>query len=92
VNSFLTEGFVKAFRNLPEPIRRKARKNYRLWREDPTHPGLEFKRVKTTRRNVYSVRVGIGWRAVGVLDDAVDGIVWFWIGAHSEYDKLLRRL
>jgi hypothetical protein len=52
---------------------------------------LEFKRVRTTRRNVYSVRVGIGWRALGVIDDPSEGIVWFWIGAHAEYDKLLRR-
>ncbi len=40
---------------------------------------------------VYSVRAGIGWRAVGVMKDA-DTIVWFWIGPHSEYDKLLKNL
>jgi hypothetical protein len=38
---------------------------------------------------VYSVRVGIGYRAVGVLED--DVIVWFWIGSHAEYNGLLSR-
>jgi hypothetical protein len=40
---------------------------------------------------VYSVRAGIGWRAVGVMKNS-DTIVWFWIGSHSEYDKLLKSL
>jgi len=40
---------------------------------------------------VYAVWVGIGWRAVGIMKD-LDTIVWFWIGSHSEYDKLLKNL
>jgi len=39
---------------------------------------------------VYSIRVGIGWRALGVMVD--DTIVWFWIGSHAEYELLLREL
>ena len=35
----------------------------------------------------YSVRVGIGYRAVGVVD--ADTVIWFWIGSHSDYDKLI---
>lgn len=52
------------------------------------HPGLGFKRVGL-RRPVYSVRVSKDYRALGVLDDG--DIVWFWIGPHHEYDRLLRR-
>ena len=44
-----------------------------------------------TRQPAYSVRVGIGWRAVGVMKDS-ETIVWFWIGSHSNYDKLLKQL
>jgi hypothetical protein len=38
----------------------------------------------------YSARVGIGCRAVGVLDG--DTVIWFWIGTHAEYDRLLEHL
>lgn len=56
----------------------------------PHHSSLQFKRV-SQRQPVYSVRVGIGYRALGLLQQA-DHIYWFWIGAHAEYDELLKRL
>ena len=30
------------------------------------------------------------YRAVGVIKD--NEIIWFWIGSHNVYDKLLRKL
>ena len=33
------------------------------------------------------MRVGIGYRALAV--DSPDGPVWFWIGSHAEYDRLI---
>jgi hypothetical protein len=39
---------------------------------------------------VYSIRVGIGWRAMGVIDN--DGIIWFWIGSHTDYEKLINKM
>jgi len=39
---------------------------------------------------VYSVRVTIAYRAVGLLEN--DNIAWFWIGSHADYDRLLRSL
>jgi len=63
-----------------------ARKNYRLWRGNPRHPSLQFKLVGA-RNSVYSIRVGIGWRALGLEADGV--IVWFWIGSHAEYERLV---
>jgi hypothetical protein len=37
--------------------------------------------------NVYSVRIGLGYRALGVVEGAI--VVWFWIGSHAECDRLL---
>ena len=88
MKSQLTDDFIACFRRLPKRIQQQARKNYRLWRRNPRHPGLDFKRVGK-RSPVYSVRVGIGWRALGLLED--DGILWFWIGPHAEYDRLLKQ-
>jgi hypothetical protein len=90
MKSELTDDFVKCFAKLPEIVKQTARKNYKLWKQNPTHPSLEFKKLNT-KEAVYSARVGIGWRAVGVLKNP-DTIVWFWIGSHDEYDKLLKRL
>ncbi len=87
MNSELTDDFLACFRLLPEHIKRQARKNYRIWKRNPHHPGLNFKRVGE-KSAVYSVRVAIGWRALGLLED--DTMVWFWIGSHAEYDRILR--
>jgi hypothetical protein len=89
VKSHLAADFIACFRALPERIQRLPRKNYKLWKQNPGHPGVQFKLVGK-RMPVYSVRVGIGWRALGLRVD--DVIVWFWIGSHAEYTKLLRDL
>lgn len=67
-------------------VRERARAAYRLFRQDLHHPGLHFKQVHP-RRPIYSARVGLGYRALGVLND--DTIVWFWIGSHADYDRLI---
>ena len=49
---------------------------------------MEFKEVKP-KEKIWSVRVGIGWRALGVMKSEEEKIVWFWMGSHAEYDKIL---
>jgi len=49
---------------------------------------LEFKSVKP-KENIWSVRIGIGWRALGVIKTGEDKIILFWVGSHAEYDKIL---
>ncbi|AFZ43818.1 hypothetical protein PCC7418_1638 [Halothece sp. PCC 7418] len=65
MNSQVTEGFRKSFRELPEPIKRSAKKAYALWKQNPRHPSLKFKRIHRYQ-DIYSVRIGLNWRAVGV--------------------------
>jgi hypothetical protein len=88
VKSSATEKFWKAFEKLPSHIQRKARASYQLWKENPYYPSLQFKQIHSVKQ-IYSVRVGIGWRAVGVKDG--DGMVWYWIGSHEEYNNLIAR-
>ena len=88
MNSEITEDFIELFRQLPNRVQRLARKSYKIWKRNPQHPGLEFKRVGL-RSPTYSVRIAIGWRALGLRDG--DTILWFWIGSHAEYDRLLRQ-
>ena len=89
MNSQLTEDFIACFRMLPDQIKSLARKNYQLWRQNPAHPSLQFKRVHA-QEPVYSVRVGRGWRALGLMEG--NTVTWFWIGSHADYDHLLKQL
>jgi hypothetical protein len=86
IESRTTRRFREAYANLPEEIRRQARQNYLLFRKDPRRPGLRFKKVGE-EDNIYSIRVGLGYRALGVMEGAT--IVWFWIGSHADYDRAI---
>jgi hypothetical protein len=89
LTSHLTKSFITCFQRLPKRVRESARRNYKLWLQDPNHPSLQFKKVGR-KHEAYSVRVGIGWRALSVREG--DAIVWFWIGSHAEYNQLLKQL
>lgn len=80
---FASPDFWFYFEALPDAVQELARRNYELLKENPFHPSLHFKKVK----NYRSVRIGLHYRALGV--DVHDGILWFWIGKHTDYDKLL---
>lgn len=85
-----TRRFRELLRALPIDAKRQAYAAYRLFKRDPNHPSLHFKPVHS-RHPFYAVRVGIGYRALG-LRETEDVIVWVWIGTHAEYDKILPRL
>lgn len=74
------------YADLPDRVRLQARKAYGLFKRNPSHPGLNFKKVDR-ESNIYSARIGIGYRALGQVEG--EEIVWFWIGSHGNYDKVV---
>lgn len=70
----------------PSTSARRARAAYRQFQRDPHHPSLRFQQVHPNRP-IYSARVGLGNRALAVRD--ADTVVWFWVGSHAEYDRLI---
>ncbi|MEO8611909.1 MAG: hypothetical protein ABI690_28685 [Chloroflexota bacterium] len=84
-----TKRFRELLRALPDEAKTQAYSAYGLFKRDPFHPSLQFKRV-SKQKPLYSVRIGISYRALG-LREADDVIVWIWIGPHADYDKLLSR-
>lgn len=78
-----TSRFWSAYDRLPVSVRSLADDNFELLKNDSFHPSLHFKKVG----RFWSVRVGIKYRALGIQAD--DAIVWFWIGSHADYDKLI---
>ena len=81
---YASPDFWHHYRQLPESIRALADKNFALLKANPRHPSLCLKKAGV----FWSARVGLGYRALG--KDRAEGIVWFWIGTHSEYDSLLK--
>jgi hypothetical protein len=88
MKSRTTRQFRTAFARLPRRIQTEARDAFKLFLEDPQHPGLRFKRVHSDR-SIFSVRITIDYRALGVREG--DTIIWFWIGGHEDYDRLLSK-
>jgi hypothetical protein len=83
VKHYASPQFWRTYRQLPAEVRALADKNFELLKADPRHPSLHLKRID----KLWSVRVGAHHRALGF--DRAEGVVWFWIGSHAEYDKLL---
>ena len=75
--------FWRAYRALPRGVREAADQAFDHLKRDPRYPSLHFKKVG----RFWSARVGTHHRALAV--EAGDGLVWFWIGTHAEYDRLL---
>ncbi|RTE91439.1 hypothetical protein [Bradyrhizobium sp. LVM 105] len=75
--------FWKAYAALPANIQKLADANFALLKSDPSHPSLHFKKVG----RFWSARVGLRHRALAVETDGA--CVWFWIGSHADYDRLV---
>lgn len=75
--------FWSAYDALPPPIRALADASFDRLKREPRHPSLHFKKVG----RFWSARVGARYRALAVEDG--NDLVWFWIGSHAEYDRLV---
>ncbi|MGB3401450.1 MAG: hypothetical protein WBA77_02030 [Microcoleaceae cyanobacterium] len=89
MNSRITAEFRQAFANLPNPIQEQTRQAYRQFKQNPRHPSLRFKKVHP-QLPIYSTRINKSYRVVGVLQE--NTVIWFWVGSHTDYEKLLSRL
>ena len=89
MNSKATSDFWREYEKLPDSVKDLAKKAYQFFKDYPSHPGLQFKKVNDDPE-VYSVRVSLYYRSLGVKEG--DTIIWFWIGNHDSYDKLIKSL
>jgi len=86
MKSLTNRDFWQAYAALSPAGREAARKAYRLWKQNPQHPSLRFQK----RGRYWRACFGSGHRALAV--SVPDGYLWFWIGTHDEYERLLRQL
>ena len=81
------ENFWLCLRSLPAAIQKLAKEKFHLWQTEPFNASLHFKELLG---DVWSVRINQNYRALGRRRGNL--IVWFWIGTHTEYDLLVKRL
>ena len=68
---------------LSRPVRTLADKSFELLERKPRHPSLHLKRIGP----LSSVRVGQSHRALRM--EVPEGVLWFWIGSHADYDRIM---
>lgn len=84
MNHFASADFWLHYRKLPAEVQVLADKNFELMKQDPRHASIRLKRAGV----FWTARVGLHYRALA--KDREEGLVWVWIGHHSEYDRILR--
>jgi hypothetical protein len=75
--------FWQGYNALKPDIRKLADKSFEILKENPQHPSLRLKKVG----RFWSVRIGLHHRALAV--EIPDGLLWFWLGDHDAYDRLI---
>ena len=83
MKSSTTPDFWKSYAALAQETKGKARRAYLLWRHNPRHPSLRFKKTG----ELWSIRIDASYRALALMDAGV--LYWFWIGRHDEYERLI---
>jgi hypothetical protein len=79
--------YWESMEKLPTEVRKLAEKSYALWRVNPKHPMLRFKKIHPSQP-IYSFRVGLAYRTIGVEDK--DGrLAWFWVGSFQEFANII---
>jgi hypothetical protein len=84
VKHFATPEFWRLYHRLPSAVCDLADRSFDLLKADSAHPSLHFKRAG----RYWSARVGRNYRVLAV--EQPEGLLWFWIGRHAEYDRMLQ--
>jgi hypothetical protein len=88
-NSFANQKFWKGYHALPTDVKLLSDKAYQLFKENPEHPSLHFKRVGK-KHPIYSARISNSYHALCFLEN--ENAYWFWIGNHDNYEQFLKEL
>lgn len=82
---FAAPSFWDHYRALPAEVQRFSDEAFNLLKRDPFHPSLHLKKAG----GYWSVRIGLQYRALA--EPAAEGLLWFWIGTHADYDRIIRQ-
>ena len=83
MSHFASPSFWTCYNALPDSVQKLADKNFTLLKADTSHPSVHFKKVGRFR----CARVGRDYRALALEIEV--GLLWIWIGNHSEYERMI---
>ena len=84
----VTSQFWQQYHALAEDVRFRADKQFSLFKADPRHPSIQFKKVGDEHgREIWSARVTLNYRALALK--MTDGYLWFFIGDHKDYEAII---
>jgi hypothetical protein len=81
---YTSPSFWELYDRLPPEIQKLSDKQFKLLKTHLSHPSLHLKKTGA----YWSVRIGIRYRAIGI--EIENGLLWFWIGSHSKYDRMIK--
>jgi hypothetical protein len=84
LQSYFEPEFGEAYLQLPSPVQKQTDKAFEHFAENPRYNSLHFKCVGKSEL-IYSIRINLKYRALGRMRQ--DGIHWYWVGKHDEYDR-----
>lgn len=89
-----TKEFHYLFGEFPEKIRETAKKQFKLFCENPYHKSLrlhplENRHTGQHKNDSFSVSINGQYRAIFVVEE--DTNIWYWVGTHSDYDNFTGR-
>ena len=86
--------FKELFAKLPPEIQAEAKERFKLLKENPAHPQLNFKEFRDTGGGIhnpgtFSIRITPNYRALGTeVATKPQVIVWWFVGDHKTYMKV----
>lgn len=87
MTSRTTKRFRKLLAALPPHVQKQAGEAYGTWMRDPWHPSLQFKQIHAVRP-IFSARIGLE----GVCVRSEDSALWYFVGSHADYERLIATL
>ncbi len=79
------QSFWEKYHNLPRQLQQCADKSFALLKQNPKHPSLDFKKVG---KDLWSARITRDYRVLAREEE--NTLVWFWVGKHDEYMRLIQ--
>ena len=81
MRSHALRSFWRSYEQLPPHVQKLADKNFALFKANPRHPSLGFRK----KGGVYTVEIGRSYRALA--RERKGHYYWFWIGTHEDYNN-----
>ena len=87
--SIVTPKFRDMIAKLPAHIQKEAREGFEAWQQDPAIVGWKRLKMMNSTADVFSVEIGLRYRAIGILSKEHNAVVWVFAGSHETYNNFI---